>query len=301
MSDTRSAEILMALLASKATDFPVARGAAIEAVGRGAAGMPSLDERIEMFARMVCGTDVIITPEIRALAREQILTAMAADLVEMTTDFTPVIASAPEFEPERPLSLAEQMQESRSRMATQTRSSGWWSTTQEWLSSATRSYSVMRLGMAAVPLMILLVGGSILTENWVRTDQPSLQEPVTAQNPATASSPAPAPKMRGFGPQHVDTAAEQNLQHAITSEEAAHGRATATVARNLADLAGLYRADGRFKEAQALCERALIIDDQVLGPNDPETLRAIKELAAIYRAEGRAKDADQILSRSSQP
>src|SRR5208282_4373208 len=93
-----------------------------------------------------------------------------------------------------------------------------------------------------------------------------------------------APKMRSLEPQTLDTVAEQNLQRAIATEEAAHGRSHPAVARKLVDLASLLRADGRYAEAQALCERALIIQDQALGPNNPETLRTIKELATVYRA-----------------
>jgi len=66
-------------------------------------------------------------------------------------------------------------------------------------------------------------------------------------------------------------------------------------------LAELFAVDRRYAEAQALCERALIIQDRALGPSDPETLRTIKELALIYRAEGRTKKADEILTRANQP
>jgi hypothetical protein len=149
--------------------------------------------------------------------------------------------------------------------------------------------------MAAVPLVALLVAGSLWNENWFNgTEVPSQAAP---KQPAAAAPPA----MRGLGPQTVDSVAERNLAAAIAAEEAAHGRSTPAVARKLVDLAGLFQADGRYAEAQALCERALIIEDQSLGPKDPETIRTTRELAAIYRAQGRNKDADAILTRADQP
>ena len=43
------------------------------------------------------------------------------------------------------------------------------------------------------------------------------------------------------------------------------------------------------------------IEQQALGPRDPETVRTIKELAMIYRAQGRSQEADDLLARIDQP
>jgi tetratricopeptide (TPR) repeat protein len=149
--------------------------------------------------------------------------------------------------------------------------------------------------MAAVPLVALLVAGSLWTQS--RFNGTEVQDQAAPKSGAAATPPA----MRSLGPQAVDSVAEKNLETAIAAEEAAHGRSTPAVARELVDLAGLLRADGRYAEAQALCERALIIEDQALGRKDPETIRTARELAAIYRAQGRNQDADAILTRADQP
>ena len=163
------------------------------------------------------------------------------------------------------------------------------------ISSVAGPFTVRGLGMAAVPLVVLLVAGSLWTQNRFNGTE------VPGQAAPKQGAAAPSPATRGFGQQAVDSAAEHSLESAIAAEEAAHGRSTPAVARELVDLAGLFRADGRYAEAQALCERALIIEDQALGPKNPETIRTAKELAAIYRAQGRNKDADAILTRADQP
>jgi tetratricopeptide (TPR) repeat protein len=151
--------------------------------------------------------------------------------------------------------------------------------------------------MAAVPLVALLVAGSLWNGNWFTGGE----SPQGASAIGATPGEDGAARTRSIGPQHTDTAAEQNLQDAIAAAEAAHGRSDLAVARKLLDLATLYRAENRFREAQKLCERALIIEDQALGAKNPETLRTLNELAAIYRAEGRGKDADALLARVNQP
>lgn len=276
----------MALLAAKPTDVSAGPGMAAAPTGRTVGGLPSLDERIEMFARMVFGPDVTVTPEIRTLARDHILTAMAADLVDKTA------AAAPARQ--RPDRFAAQIQSAKSRSAISDEaarlSGGVGHRLQGLIAAAAAPFTLRRLGIAAVPLVVLLVAGSVLTQNWRNGTTPAAQD-----------STANAPKTRSLETQPADTVAEQNLQRAIAAEEAAHGRSDPAVARKLVDLASLFQADHRYAEAQALCERALIIQDQALGPNNPETLRTIKELAGIYRAEGRLREADQLLTRLNQP
>jgi len=285
MHDARSEQTLMAVLAPNAADLSAGSGSG-PAVDRRVAGLPSLDDRIKMFARMVYGPDVQITPEIRALAREQILTAMAGDLVEATRSFTP----APQ-QLNRVAARAESVRHAKSAPSLPPRTEivrPW----QRWLWSAAAPFALRRVAMVALPVLALLVAGAVLTEHWRSGDEPADQAP--------AAKPT---KMRGFGfeSRPADTAAEQNLQREIAAEEAAHGRSDPAVARKLVDLAELLAVDRRYAEAQALCERALIIQDRALGPSDPETLRTIRELALIYRAEGHTKKADEILTRANQP
>lgn len=296
MSDIPSEQMLMALLAPEAADLADVAGEtgiAGRAAGERTVRLPGLAERIEMFARMIGGPDAAITPEIRAIAREQVLDAMAADLLEITAASPQITRSMPEAERQiqharlaEPAQIAEPVRGTTARRASAEPVSSIGSLIAQWLAASAASFSVMRFGMVAVPLMVLLVGGSVLTEGWLG---------------APSDRTADAPKMRSLGPQQVDSPAEQKLQGAIAAEEAAHGRSSAAVASRLVELASLYRADRRYAEAQALAERALIIQDQLLGPKNPETLKTINELSAIYRAEGRPQDADNILSRVNQP
>lgn len=285
MSDTRSETTLMTVLSFEAKGYSGEPGMAAPS-----ASLPKLDERIAALASTFSGPDGIVTVEMRAAARDQMLAAMAADLVDETTPFAarpeaprhvaaPVTFVRPRTQPKAPAQI----------------SGGFRRSLQELIASAAGPFTVRGLGMAAVPLVALLVAGSLWTQNrFSGTEVPGQAAP---QQGAAATSPA----TRGFGPQAVDSVAEQSLESAIAAEEAAHGRSTPAVARELVDLAGLFRTDGRYAEAQALCERALIIEDRALGPKNPETIRTSKELAAIYRAQGRTKDADAILTRADQP
>lgn len=249
--------------------------------------LPTLDERVEMFLRMVNGPERAITDAMRAGAREQILTAMAADLADEATGATS--EPLPEHAATRTGRTGYGSGAFGAAAAGQQRPA-WSSITdslQRLLDRTVQSFSIRTLSMAAVPLVALIIAGSVLTDNWRSGETPNAE--------------SSAPKLRSLEPQQADTAAEQNLQHAIAAEETAHGKSDPAVARKLVDLASLYRADRRYAEAQALYERALVIQDRALGRRDSETLRTIKELAQVYRAEGRLRDADDILKRADQP
>ncbi len=285
MPDNRSENALMTLLAFEAEDYSGGPGAVSPDTG-----LPKLDERAAALANTFSGPDGIVTVEMRAAARDQMLSAMAADLVDETTP----LASRPEV----PRDVASPVTFVRPRVAAKAPaqiSAGFFRSLQDLIASAAGPFTIRGLGMAAVPLVALLVAGSLWTQNWFTgADVPGQAGPKDG-------AAIPPPAMRSLGPQTVDNAAERNLESAIAAEEAAHGRSTPAVARDLVDLAGLFRADGRYADAQALCERALIIEDQALGRKNPETIRTAQELAAIYRAQGRNKDADAILTRSDQP
>jgi hypothetical protein len=295
MPDTRSENTLMSLLAFEASAFEAKDYSGEPGIAAPRARLPKLDERIAVLASTFSGPDGVVTVEMRAAARDQMLTAMAADLVDETTDWA--------SRREAPRSVAAPVTFVRPRAVAKAPaqiSAGFFRSLQGLslqglIASAAAPFTVRRLGVAAVPLVALLVAGSLWTQNWFSgTEVPGQAAP----NPGAAAN---SPATRGLGPQKLDTVAEQNLETAIAAEEAAHGRSTPAVARELVDLAGLFRADGRYAEAQALCERALIIEDHALGRKNPETIRTINELAAVYRAQGRNKDADAILTRTDQP
>ena len=279
----------MTLLAFEAEDYSDTADAA-------SAKLPKFDERIAMFASTFGGPEGIVTAAMRAAARDHILAAMAADLVDETTDFASrpqdLRVAVPTNNVAAPVTYIRPRYAAArypAQVSIKT-SAGLLRHLQDLISSLAAPFTVRRLGMAAVPLVALIVAGSVWTENRFNvTEGPD--------RGATAG----VPPMRGIGVQPVDSAAEQNMTRAIAAEETAHGQSSPAVARKLVDLASLLRADGRNAEAQALCERALIIEDQALGPKNPETIRTVEELAAIYRAQGRTKDADAILTRNNQP
>jgi hypothetical protein len=56
---------------------------------------------------------------------------------------------------------------------------------------------------------------------------------------------------------------------------------------SLNNLALLYRAQGRYSEAEPLYREALQASREVLGPRHPNTLASVSNLAVLYQAQGR--------------
>src|SRR6266852_8252134 len=54
----------------------------------------------------------------------------------------------------------------------------------------------------------------------------------------------------------------------------------------------LYRAQGRYGEAEPLGREALQGRREVLGPRHPDTLGSLNQLTLLYRAEGRLDEAE---------
>lgn len=68
--------------------------------------------------------------------------------------------------------------------------------------------------------------------------------------------------------------------------------------RNRADLAFAYRAQGRYSRAKPLYERALAMQEEVLGPEHPELVTSLDHLAALYVDQGRYDEAEQLYKRA---
>jgi hypothetical protein len=287
MSDNLSEQTLLALFAFEAED------AALD-VAAPSARLPSLDERIEMFARAMHGSDGAITAEMRKAARDQILTAMASDLLEETTE--PVAPPQPTDVPAAQVAVTGAGTPAHHGLSGFLTGLG--HGLQRLISTATEGMTVRRLSMAAVPLVGVLAAGAVLTGNWGTGGGSE-----SGKNPAAVGgAPAPGPVYRSLQPAApVDTAAEQNLQKEIAADQSKLGAAHPIVARKLVDLAELYRIDGRYNEAADLSARALAMQEQALGEKAPETIRTLRELAAIYRGQGRIGEADRMLSRANQP
>ena len=83
---------------------------------------------------------------------------------------------------------------------------------------------------------------------------------------------------------------------AIQEKRFGPGHPAAAVALN--NLAGIYRLQERFGEAEELLERALAIYEEKLGPGRVEVAQALGNLAALYRAQGRDEEAGPLLERA---
>ncbi|MFM7425444.1 MAG: tetratricopeptide repeat protein [Elainella sp.] len=70
------------------------------------------------------------------------------------------------------------------------------------------------------------------------------------------------------------------------------------LATSLNNLAGLYRAQGRYAEAEPLLLRALDITEQQLGAGHPHVARGLNNLAELYRAQGRYAEAELLHLRA---
>jgi CHAT domain-containing protein len=70
------------------------------------------------------------------------------------------------------------------------------------------------------------------------------------------------------------------------------------VGRFLNNLAALYRAQGRYTEAEPLYKRALAIDEKALGPDHPDVGRDLNNLARLYDARGRYAEAEPLYKRA---
>ena len=76
------------------------------------------------------------------------------------------------------------------------------------------------------------------------------------------------------------------------------GPSTPTWARALNNLAALYRAQGRYAEAEPLYRRSLAIREKALGPEHPDVGTALNNLALLYQAQGRYAEAEPLYRRS---
>ena len=66
------------------------------------------------------------------------------------------------------------------------------------------------------------------------------------------------------------------------------------VAGSLNNLASLYRAQGRYAQAEPLYQRSLAIVDKALGPDHPHVAANLENMAVLYRKTGRDKAAEDL-------
>ena len=103
------------------------------------------------------------------------------------------------------------------------------------------------------------------------------------------------------------TAAQQAYQQADYAEaekqsEAALKEAEAfddvRLATSLNNLALLYKAQGRYAEAEPLYQRALAIREKALGPEHPDVATSLENYADLLRKTGRVSEATKMETRA---
>jgi tetratricopeptide (TPR) repeat protein len=70
------------------------------------------------------------------------------------------------------------------------------------------------------------------------------------------------------------------------------------VAQSLNNLAELYRAQGRYAEAEPLCRRALPTFEKALGVEHPNVATTLNNLAQLLQATNRLLEAKPLMRRS---
>jgi len=70
------------------------------------------------------------------------------------------------------------------------------------------------------------------------------------------------------------------------------------VAASLYGMAGLYAAEGRYADAEALTKRALAIYEEMFGQNHPDVALALHALANVYAAQGKYIEAQRLQERA---
>ena len=67
---------------------------------------------------------------------------------------------------------------------------------------------------------------------------------------------------------------------------------------SLANLAMLYKAQGKYTQAEPLYQRALTIDEKVYGSEHPEVATDLNNLAMLYWAQGKYGQAEPLMQRA---
>ncbi len=82
------------------------------------------------------------------------------------------------------------------------------------------------------------------------------------------------------------------------STEKALGPEHPDVATSLNNLAELYRAQGKYTEAEPLYQRSLAITEKALGPEHPHVAATLENYAALLRQTARANEAERMEARA---
>ncbi len=98
--------------------------------------------------------------------------------------------------------------------------------------------------------------------------------------------------------QRSDYAEAEKQWSAALKEAEGFGPQDTRLATSLNNLAVLYRAQGKYAEAESLLKRALAILEKALGPEHPRVATALNNLALVYKAQGRYTEAEPLQKRA---
>ncbi len=98
--------------------------------------------------------------------------------------------------------------------------------------------------------------------------------------------------------QQADYADAEKQLEAARKEAEAFGPDDVRLATSLNNLALLYKAQGRYAEAEPLYQRALAIREKALGPEHPDVAASLQNYAALLRKTGRVSEATKMEARA---
>ncbi len=98
--------------------------------------------------------------------------------------------------------------------------------------------------------------------------------------------------------QQADYAQAEKLLLAALQEAEKFGEQDPRLATSLNNLAQLYRAQGKFTEADPLSQRALAIIEKALGPEHPNVAAVLENYAALLHKLNRDAEADKMEARA---
>ena len=90
----------------------------------------------------------------------------------------------------------------------------------------------------------------------------------------------------------------EKLWVAALKEAEKFGTQDPRLATGLNNLGVLYKAQGKYSEAEPLCRRSLAIREKTLGPDHPDVATSLGNLAGLYRAQGKYGEAEPLYKRS---
>ena len=91
--------------------------------------------------------------------------------------------------------------------------------------------------------------------------------------------------------------AEERFAEAVKEAEGL-GDKEPRLATSLNGLAEVYRAQGKYPDAESLHKRALAIREKTLGPNHPAVAQSLNNLVEVYRAQGRDSEIEPFRKRA---